>query len=108
MRSLGRTCGRARCASSVDIVARVRVMDGYRTDDVSKKTFVGADKGIFFIDKRAGLMLDADVVGSFHPMVLHPPSHDKLELTRGVKVVSPRDGRDVVRGRTEAFHRVER
>ena len=51
---------------------------------------------------------DADVVGSFHPMVLHPPSHDKLELARGVKVVSPRDGRDVVRGRTEAFHRVER
>ena len=44
---------------------------------MSKKTFVGADEGIFFIDKqRAGLA--ADVVGSFHPMDLHPPSHDIL------------------------------
>ena len=39
-----------------------------------------------------------------------PPSHDmrKTFFPRGAKVVSPRDGRDVVRGRTEAFHRVER
>ena len=24
-------------------------------------------------------MLDADVVVSFHPMVLHPPSHDMIK-----------------------------
>ena len=50
-------------------------------------------------------MLDADVMGSFHPMVLHPPSHGILNELRGVKVVSPRDGRDVVRGRIEADSR---